>query len=116
MSGVVGEEVHNRVADAELLLPGLGREGVVDGDDVDALDALLRELVGALGVAGDLGAARGSEGAGDADDDVWDALGQSGGRGREGMGNHIVLLPCRVARSTVPFSGLSSFRAPLRDC
>ena len=69
-TGVVGEEVDKWVVGVQLLLPGLGGEGVVDGDDVDALDALGGELVGVLDVAGDLRGAGWGEGARDADDDV----------------------------------------------
>lgn len=69
-TSVVGEEVHKWVVGIQLLLPGLGGEGIVDSDDVDALDALGRELVGLLDVAGDLRGAGWGEGAGDADDDV----------------------------------------------
>jgi hypothetical protein len=59
------------VAAPELLLPRLGGEGVVDGDDVDARHALGGEGVGVLEVAGDLRGAGRGEGAGDADDDDW---------------------------------------------
>jgi hypothetical protein len=67
---IIRQEVNDGVIDAHLLFPGLGGKGVVDGDDVDALDALRGEFVSVLGVAGDLGAAGRCEGAWDADNEV----------------------------------------------
>lgn len=71
-ASVVGQEVNVLgVLGTELLLPSLSREGVVDSDDVDVLDTLLLELLPVLDVAWDVRAARGSESAWNADDEVW---------------------------------------------
>lgn len=47
ITGIIGQEVDDWVilGDTELLLPGLGDKCVVDRDDVDAFDALRRELL-----------------------------------------------------------------------
>lgn len=68
-TGIVSENVDQAVVGAQLFLPRLRREGVVDGNNVDAGDALGGEGVGVLNVAGDLRRARRSEGAGNANND-----------------------------------------------
>lgn len=67
---VVSQEMHNRVLRAQLLLPRLGGESVVDSHDVDTVNALGGESIGVLDVSGNLRGAWWSEGTWDADDDV----------------------------------------------
>lgn len=55
---------------AQLLLPRLRGESVVDGHDVDSFDSLRSELVGMLDLARDLAGTRWGEGTRDTDDDV----------------------------------------------
>lgn len=67
---VISQEMHNRVFRAQLLLPCLRRESVVNSHDVNAVHALGGEGIGVLDVSGNLGGAWWSEGTGDANDDV----------------------------------------------
>ena len=67
---VISNEVDDWVVNSQLLLPGLGGERIIDGDDVDALDALGGELVGLLAVTWNLRGAWWGEGAGNTDKNV----------------------------------------------
>lgn len=69
-TSVISQEMHNRVLRAQLLLPRLRREGVVDSYNVDALHALGSEGIGLLDISGDLRGAWWCECTGNADDDV----------------------------------------------
>lgn len=60
-----------RLVRAKLLSPSLHRELVIDTDNVNALDALLRELLRLVDVAGNLGRAWWGESARHADNDVF---------------------------------------------
>lgn len=69
-TSVIGQEVNVGLLGLQLLLPCLSGKGVVDGNDVDVLDTLARELVVAAHVAGHVRRAGGSEGSGNTNDQV----------------------------------------------
>jgi hypothetical protein len=110
-TGVISEEVNNGVllGHTKLLFPGLGSESVVDGDDVDALDALGRELLCLGDVAGNLRGAWWREGTRNTDDNVLASK-----AAEVNLWNGQPYLNANSCSSlTVPCSGLFSFNGPV---